>query len=101
MTMLKLAIQSKGRLREESLQLLKKCGIKVNNSADALLAPAKNFPLEVLYLRNSDMPKYVEDGIADIAICGENVLEEYDSDVEKKLLLDFASCRLSLATRIH
>lgn len=97
MEKLKLAVQSKGRLREESLEILKKCGIRVNNREDTLVAEAKNFPLEVLYLRNSDMPKYVEQGVADIAICGENTIIENAAEVHKNLELDFAYCRLSLA----
>ena len=76
MVKLKVAIQKSGRLNEDTLELLKECGICINNGRDQLMAQASNFPLEVLYLRNSDIPHYVEDGIVDVAIIGENTVIE-------------------------
>lgn len=97
MTTLKIAVQKSGRLNEESIQLLKDCGIHIDNGKDQLKASATNFPLEVLYLRNSDIPQYVEDGVADLAIVGENLLVESQNDVETVRPLGFSKCRLSLA----
>ncbi len=97
MSKLKIAIQKSGRLNEGSLQLLKDCGISVENGSDQLKASAANFPVEVLYLRNSDIPQYLEDGVADIAILGENILIEKDKNVEVVMPLDFSKCRVSLA----
>ena len=96
-TKIKIAIQKSGRLQEESLRIIKECGISIDNGKDQLKANAFNFPLEVLYLRNSDIPQYVEDGVADIAIVGENVLVEKQKQVNKLLKLGFSKCRLSLA----
>lgn len=76
MTNLKIAVQKSGRLNEDSLTLLKECGISINNGRDQLMAQASNFPLEVLYLRNTDIPQYVKDGVADIAIIGDNTEKE-------------------------
>ena len=73
---LKIAIQKSGRLNEDSLTLLKECGISINNGKDQLMAQASNFRLDVLYLRNSDIPQYVRDGVADIAIIGDNTEKE-------------------------
>lgn len=97
MSTLKLAVQKSGRLLDDSIQLLKECGIKINNGRDQLKASASNFPLEILYLRNSDIPQYLQDGIADIAIIGENTLVEKDKNVEVIHPLGFSKCRLSLA----
>lgn len=94
---LKVAIQKSGRLNEESLELLKECGISINNGKDQLMAQASNFPLEVLYLRNSDIPHYVEDGVVDLAIIGENTVIEKRADVSKLLDLGFSGCRVSIA----
>lgn len=94
---LKIAIQKSGRLQEDSLKLLKECGIHIDNGKDQLKAVATNFPLEVLYLRNSDIPQYVEDGIADLGVVGENLLVEKQKKVEKVLQLGFSKCRLSIA----
>ncbi len=71
MSKLKIAIQKSGRLHEDSLKLLKDCGISINNGKDQLKVSVSNFPVELLYLRNSDIPQYLEDGVADIAIIGE------------------------------
>jgi ATP phosphoribosyltransferase len=97
MTKLKIAVQKKGRLLDDSLRLLKQCGISINNGKDQLKAEARNFPLEVLYLRNSDIPRYLEQGVADIGVIGENLLVEYDRNIETVLPLGFSKCRVSLA----
>ncbi|MEM7573617.1 MAG: ATP phosphoribosyltransferase [Bacteroidota bacterium] len=94
---LKIAIQKSGRLLEDSIRLLKECGIRIDNGKDQLKASARNFPLEVLYLRNSDIPQYIEDGVADVAIIGENTLLEKEKEVEIVEKLGFSKCRLSLA----
>lgn len=97
MSKLKIAIQKSGRLYEDSLQLLKSCGIKIDNGRDQLKAPATNFPMEVFFLRNSDIPQYLEDGIVDIAIVGENLLIEQERNIEIVAPLGFSKCRVSLA----
>jgi len=97
MSKLKIAIQKSGRLQEDSLRMLKDCGIKVDNGRDQLRVEASNFPLELYYLRNSDIPQYVEDGVVDIAIVGENLLIEKRSKLEIIKRLGFSKCRLSLA----
>jgi ATP phosphoribosyltransferase len=97
MNKLKIAIQKSGRLYEESLQLLKDCGINISDGKDQLKVAAQNFPLEVLFLRNSDIPQYLEDGVADIAIVGENLLLETEKNVETVYQLGFSKCRVSLA----
>tara|TARA_R110001583_G_scaffold43208_2_gene137449 strand:- start:6726 stop:7586 length:861 start_codon:yes stop_codon:yes gene_type:complete len=96
-TRLKIAIQKSGRLQSDSLQILKECGISIDNGKDQLRAQARNFPLEVLYLRNSDIPQYVQDGVADIAIVGENVVIEKQKKVEVLQKLGFSKCRLKMA----
>ena len=97
MSKLKIAIQKSGRLNEDSLKLLKSCGIKVDNGKDQLKVDVPNFPMEILYLRNSDIPQYLEDGVADIAIVGENLLIEKRRKVEVIQKLGFSKCRVSLA----
>lgn len=97
MSKLKIAIQKEGRLNEDSLKLLKDCGIHINNGKDQLKVVVDNFPMEILYLRNSDIPQYIEDGTADIAIVGENLLIEQQKEVDIVLPLGFSKCRLSLA----
>lgn len=94
---LKLAIQKSGRLHEESMKLLKECGIDVSNGANKLRTEAGNFPLEVYFLRDDDIPQYVEDGVADIGIVGENVVHEKDKPVSVIEKLGFGKCRLSVA----
>jgi ATP phosphoribosyltransferase len=94
---LKVAVQKSGRLSEESLQLLKESGIRISNSSSKLLARADNFPIEILYLRDDDIPQYVADGVADIGILGENVVVESEKIVQVVEALGFAKCRLSLA----
>jgi len=97
MSTLKIAIQKSGRLYEESLQLLKDCGILVNNGKDQLKVSVDNFPMEIMYLRNSDIPQYLEDGVVDIAIVGENLLVEKQKNIEIIQSLGFSKCRVSLA----
>lgn len=97
MSNLKIAIQKSGRLNEGSLELLQACGIAIDNGIDQLKVVANNFPLEVFYLRNSDIPQYLEDGVVDIAILGENLLVEKPKQVEIVRPLNFARCRVSLA----
>lgn len=94
---LKIAIQKSGRLSDDSIKLLKECGIKFNNGKSQLVAPSSNFPIEILYLRVADIPQYVADGIADIGIIGENVFLEKNEDIENAKALGFSKCRLSLA----
>jgi ATP phosphoribosyltransferase len=97
MSKLKIAIQKSGRLHDDSIKLLKSCGIAINNGKDQLKVSAERFPLEVLYLRNSDIPQYLEDGTVDIAIVGENLLIEKQKKVEVVEQLGFSKCRVSLA----
>jgi len=97
MSKLKIAIQKSGRLHDDSLKILKDCGISVDNGKDQLKASANNFPLEVLYLRNGDIPQYLRDGVVDIAIIGENVLIEKGQDIEIAERLGFSKCRVSIA----
>ena len=94
--LLRIAIQKSGRMSESSLRLLADCGIRVRNGGK-LRAEASNFPLEVLYLRDDDIPQCVSDGVADIGILGENVVAEKQKQVEIAEYLDFGKCRLSLA----
>jgi len=97
MSKLKIAIQKSGRLNEDSLKLLKDCGISIENGIDKLKVSVPNFPLEILYLRNSDIPQYLEDGIVDIAIIGENLLIEKEKNVVIVEKLGFSKCKVSLA----
>ena len=97
MSTLKIAIQKNGRLSEKSLQLLKECGIKLSNGERRLKTTAYNFPVELLFLRDDDIPQYVEQGVADIGILGENEVWEKDKAVTVLKKLGFAQCRLSLA----
>ena len=97
MNKLKIAIQKSGRLSEKSLELLKECGIKIPDFKSKLKNAATNFPLEILFLRDDDIPKYVEQGIVDIGIIGENEVLEQGKNVDLVRKLGFANCRLSLA----
>jgi ATP phosphoribosyltransferase len=97
MSKLKIAIQKSGRLYDESLQLLKDCGIFVNNGKDQLKVSVDNFPIEIMYLRNSDIPQYLEDGVVDIAVVGENLLIEKQKNIQIVQYLGFSKCRVSLA----
>ncbi|MEO9211449.1 MAG: ATP phosphoribosyltransferase [Ginsengibacter sp.] len=95
--MLKIAIQKSGRLHDHSLQLLKECGIEINNGNRQLKASATDFPLEAYFLRDDDIPQYVYDSVADIGIVGENVLLEKNKPVQIINKLGFGRCRLSIA----
>lgn len=97
MSTLKIAIQKSGRLNEDSIQILKDAGISINNGIDQLKAEASNFPLEVLYLRNSDIPQYLIDGVVDIAIVGDNLLVEKGKNIEVIQKLGFSKCKVSIA----
>ncbi|WP_370901411.1 ATP phosphoribosyltransferase [Chryseobacterium gossypii] len=97
MSKLKIAIQKSGRLYEDSLQLLKDCGIFINNGKDQLKVSVDNFPMEIMYLRNSDIPQYLEDGVVDTAIVGENLLVEKQKNIPVIQKLGFSKCRVSLA----
>lgn len=94
---LKIAIQKSGRLYEDSVKLLKDCGIDVKNGINKLKTEAENFPLEIYFLRDDDIPQYVEDGVADIGIVGENVLYEKQKKAVAVEQLGFGKCRLSIA----
>lgn len=96
---LKLAIQKSGRLHDDSMRLLKECGIDIENGVNKLKADATNFPLELFFLRDDDIPQYVEDGVADIGFVGENVVYEKAKKVEVAYELGFGKCRLSFAVR--
>ncbi|MBS9463595.1 ATP phosphoribosyltransferase [Flagellimonas sp. 389] len=97
MTKIRIAVQKSGRLNQDSLKILKDCGISIDNGKDQLKATARNFPMEVLYLRNGDIPQYLRDGVVDIAILGENVLIEKGKDISIAEKLGFSKCRVSLA----
>ncbi len=94
---LKIAIQKSGRLFDDSVKLLKDCGIDLKNGLNKLKTEADNFPLEVYFLRDDDIPQYVEDAVADIGIVGENVLFEKNKQVNTVERLGFGKCRLSIA----
>ena len=97
MSNLKIAVQKSGRLHQDSMQLLKDIGISINNGKDQLKASAQNFPLEIFYLRNGDIPQYLKDGVVDASIIGENVLAEKATDILKLEKLGFSKCRVSIA----
>jgi len=94
---LKIAIQKSGRLHDDSIDLLKACGISIDNGKDQLKAMARNFDLEVFYLRNGDIPQYLKDGVVDIAIIGENVLIEKGAGIAIAEKLGFSKCKVSMA----
>ena len=95
--MVKIAIQKSGRLNQDSLALLKNCGIAIDNGKDQLKASARNFPVEIFFLRNGDIPQYLRDGVVDLAILGNNTLEEKGGDLEIIEPLGFSRCRVSIA----
>lgn len=97
MKRLKIAVQKSGRLHDESLSLLKDCGINIDNGQDQLKASATNFPLEIYYLRNGDIPQYLKDGVVDCAIIGENLLVDNGEEILVVDRLGFSKCRVSLA----
>ncbi len=96
-TKLRIAIQKSGRLNQDSIEILKDCGISIDNGKDQLKAQASNFPMEVMFLRNGDIPQYLRDGVVDIAIIGENVLIEKGEDISIAERLNFSKCKVSLA----
>jgi ATP phosphoribosyltransferase len=97
MKKLRISIQKSGRLNEDSLKLIKECDISIDSGNDQLKVTARNFPLEIFFLRNSDIPQYIEDGVADIAIIGENLLIEKEHNVKILRRLGFSRCKVSLA----
>ncbi len=97
MSKIKIAIQKSGRLNQDSVQILKDCGISIDNGKDQLKAVTRNFPMEVMFLRNGDIPQYLRDGVVDIAIIGENVLVEKGTDIKIAERLNFSKCKVSLA----
>ncbi|RYZ45988.1 MAG: ATP phosphoribosyltransferase [Sphingobacteriales bacterium] len=97
MTKLRIAIQKSGRLNDDSVKLLKDCGIDLKNGVNKLKTEADNFPMEIYFLRDDDIPQYVEDGVADIGIVGENVVYEKNKTVDVIEHLGFGKCRLSIA----
>lgn len=94
---LNIAVQKSGRLHDDSLKLLKDCGISIDNGKDQLKAAAKNFPMEVFYLRNGDIPQYLRDGVIDVAIIGENLLVEKGEGISITERLGFSTCKVSIA----
>ncbi|WP_445458076.1 ATP phosphoribosyltransferase [Flavobacterium sp. HNIBRBA15423] len=97
MSILKIAIQKSGRLYDESIQLLKDSGISIYNGNDQLKVTASNFPLEVYFLRNSDIPQYLLDGVVDVAIVGDNLLVEKGKNITVAEKLGFSKCKVSVA----
>jgi ATP phosphoribosyltransferase len=98
---LKIAIQKSGRLNEKSVELLKNCGLSFENYKSSLISNVSNFPLEILFLRDDDIPEYVQDGIADLGIVGENVISETGVEVSFLQMLGFGKCTLKLAVQTH
>jgi len=96
---LKIAVQKSGRLHDDSIRLLKECGIDISNGVNKLKSEASNFPLEVFFLRDDDIPQYVEDAVADIGFVGENVVYEKKKNVDVVEKLGFGKCRLSIAVK--
>ena len=94
---LKIAVQKSGRLYEGSMKLLKECGIEISNGNNQLRVLASNFPVEVFFLRDDDIPEYVQDAVADIGFVGENVVREKNKIVDSIEKLGFGKCRLSIA----
>lgn len=97
MERLRIAVQKSGRLFEDSIQMLKECNIQVDEGKDLLRVQSKNFPADILFLRNSDIPQYLEDGVAHVGIIGENLIAESAKDLEIAEKLGFSKCRLSIA----
>ncbi len=97
MSKLRIAVQKSGRLNEDSMRILKDIGISIDNGKDQLKALARNFPVEVFYLRNGDIPQYLKDGVVDVAIIGENVLIEKGDDIKIAERLGFSKCKVSIA----
>ncbi|MEC3881030.1 ATP phosphoribosyltransferase [Parapedobacter sp. 10938] len=101
MNNLKIAIQKSGRLNEKSVQLLKNCGLTFENYKSSLITTVANFPLEILFLRDDDIPEYVQDGIADLGIVGENIIVETEANVRYLQRLGFGKCTLKIAVPTH
>ncbi len=99
MKTLKIAIQKSGRLNEKSVEILKNCGLAFENYKSSLISTVQNFPLEILFLRDDDIPEYVQDGIADLGIVGENVITETEAKVEYLQRLGFGKCTLKIAVQ--
>lgn len=97
MSKLKIAVQKSGRLHDESMEILKDIGVSIDNGKDQLKASARNFPLEVFYLRNGDIPQYLKDGVVDAAIIGENILIEKGNGITIAEKLGFSTCKVSIA----
>ena len=94
---IKLAIQKSGRLNKESISLLEKSGIKFENFKDQLKVNCENFPLNIYFLRNSDIPRYLSDGVVDVAIIGQNLIYESELNINEVMPLNFSKCRVSIA----
>lgn len=97
MSKLKIAVQKSGRLHDDSMKILNEVGISIDNGKDQLKASARNFPLEVFYLRNGDIPQYLKDGVVDVAIIGENILIEKGEGISYIEKLGFSTCKVSIA----
>ncbi len=97
--MIRIALQKSGRLLEDSLRILKEAGFKVEYSGGQLISPVVNFPMEVLFLRNADIPRYIVDGVVDAGIIGQNLIIEEQAELETMLPLNFSKCRVSLAVK--
>ena len=97
MKKIKLAIQKSGRLNKESISLLEKSGIKFENFKDQLKVNRENFPLNIYFLRNSDIPRYLSDGVVDVAIIGQNLIYESELNINEVMPLNFSKCRVSIA----
>ena len=95
--MLRIAVQKSGRLSDDSLGLFKECGLRFESGSGKLRSRAGNFPVEFLFLRDDDIPGYVEDGVADLGVVGQNVSEEVGKNVDTVRHLGFSKCRLSIA----
>ena len=95
--MIRIAIQKSGRLNIDSMALFKSCGISIDNGKDQLKAAARNFPMEVFFLRNGDIPQYLQDGVVDLAIVGSNLLVEKGNDLDIIEPLGFSKCKVSIA----
>ena len=101
MKKINLAIQKSGRLNKESISLLEKAGIKFDNFKDQLKVDCQNFPLNIYFLRNSDIPRYLSDGVVDIAIIGQNLIQESELNIDEIMNLNFSRCRVSIAIHLN
>ena len=101
MKTLKIAIQKSGRLNEKSVEILKNCGLNFENYKSSLISAVTNFPLEILFLRDDDIPEYVQDGIADLGIVGQNMTAETQANVTCLQVLGFGKCSLKIAVKAN